>query len=71
MILHLPAYTNLCIYSPFSTISRRFFISGRVGDDILEVSGLLIALATFDALCWIMDVMISTIITLSSSYYNA
>ena len=30
----------LCLSSPFSTISRRFIIRARVGDNILDFSGL-------------------------------
>ena len=36
-----------CLLSPFPAISRRFVISARVGDDILDLCGLLIALTRF------------------------
>ena len=35
---------------------NRLVISARVGDDIIDFRGLLITLATLDALCWIMSV---------------
>ena len=53
--------------SPFSAISRRFVIKVHVGDDILDFCGLLIALATLDALCWIMSTMLSLMVSMSSS----
>ena len=59
MVLHISTYSIGCLSSPFSTISRRFVFRARVGDDVLNFSGLLIALATLDALCWIMPVMVS------------
>ena len=46
---------------------RRFAIRARVGDDILDFSGLLVVLATLDALCWIMSVMVSPMVSMSSS----
>ena len=46
MVLHISAYSIRCLSSPFSTISRRFVIRACVGDDILDFSDLLIALAT-------------------------
>ena len=63
-----------CIYSihylssPFLTISRRFVFRARVGDDTFDFSGLLFALATLDALCWIMSVMVSMVSIPSSPY---
>ena len=51
MVLHISAYSVRCLLSPFPAISRRFVIRVRVGDDILGFCGLLIALATLDALC--------------------
>ena len=66
MVLHISAYSSRCLSSPSSIISRPFVIRARVGDDILDFSGLLIALAT-DALCWIMSVMVSLIVSMSSS----
>ena len=50
--------------SPFSAIHRPFVIGALVGEDILDLCGLLIALAILDALCWIMSEMASK----SSSY---
>ena len=41
-----------------------------VGDDILDFSGLLIALATLGVLCWIMSVMVSLMVSMSSSSCN-
>ena len=46
---------------------RRFVIRARVGDDILDFSGLLVALATLDALFLIMYVMVSFMMLISSS----
>ena len=37
---------------------NRLVIRARVGDDILDFCGLLITLATLDALCWIMSVVV-------------
>ena len=48
-------------------ISCCFFIRARVGDEILDFCGLLIALATLDALCWIKSVMVSLMVSMSSS----
>ena len=67
MVLHISAYPIRCLSSPFFTTSRRFGIRARVGDDILDFSDLLIALATLDALCWIMCVMVSLMVSLSSN----
>ena len=67
MVLHNSAYSVRCLSSPFSTISCRYIIRVRVGEDILDFSGLLIALATLDALCWIMSVMVSPMGLMSSS----
>ena len=69
MVLHISAYSVRCISSPFSTISRRFITRARVGDDILDVdfSGLFITLATLDALCWIMSMMVLLMVSMSSS----
>ena len=53
--------------SPFFTISSRLVIRARVGDNILNCSGLMIALATLDALYWIMYVMVSLMVSMSSS----
>jgi len=55
MVFHISAYSIRCLSLPFFTISRRFVIRTRVGDDILAFSGLVITLATLDALCWIVS----------------
>ena len=65
-------FAYFCIlYSLFivavSTISHRFVIRARVGDDILNFSGLLIAIATLDARYWIMSVVVSLMVSMSSS----
>ena len=70
MVLHISAYSICCLSSPFSISYRRFIIRARVGDDILDFSGLLIALATLDALCWIMSVTVSLMVSMSSSSYS-
>ena len=70
MILHISAYFNSSLLSPFPTISCRFDIRAHIGDDILDFSCLLIALATLDALCWIMYMMISLMVSMSSSFCN-
>ena len=64
MVFHISAYSIRCLSSPCFTISRRFFIRARVGDDILDFSGL----ATLDALCWIMSVAVALKLSMSSSY---
>ena len=66
MVLHISAYPTRCISSPFSTICRRFAIKARIGDDTLDFNGLLIAVATFDALCWTMSVMVLLVVSTSS-----
>ena len=53
--------------SPFSAISRRFVITDRVGDDIIDLCGLIIALATLVALCWVRSEMVSLKVSMSSS----
>ena len=40
----------------------------RGGDVILDFCGLLIALATLDALCWIMSVMFLLMVSMLSSF---
>ena len=60
----LSAYSIPCRASLFPTISRRFVFKARVGDDF---SDLLIALATLDAPCWIMFLMVSPIVSMSST----
>ena len=70
VVLHIFVYSIHCLSLPFSTISRRFVIRARVGDDILNLCGLLIALTTpgtLDLLCWIMSVMTSLMVSMSSS----
>ena len=64
MVLRISAYSISCLSSPFSAISRRVAIRARVGDDILYFVGLLIALAILDALCWIMSVMVSFMVSM-------
>ena len=64
MVLHISAYSIVAI----SAIYRRFVIRARVGNDIPHFRGLVIALANLDALCWIMSVMVSVMVMLSSSY---
>ena len=71
IVLQLSAYSIRCLSSPFSTISRRFVIRAHVGDDILDLCGLLIALATLDALCWVMSMMVSLMGSMSSSSCSA
>ena len=53
IILHISAYSLFCLLSPFPSISRRFVIRVRVGDDILDF--------------WIMYLMISLKVSMSSS----
>ena len=67
MVLHISAYSIHCLLSPFPAISRHFFIRTRVCDDILDFCGLLIALAILGALLWIMSVMVSPMVSMSSS----
>ena len=66
-VLHISAYSILCLLSPYFTIPRLFDFRARVGDGILDLCGLIIALATVDALCWIMSVMVSLILSISCS----
>ena len=68
MVVHISAYTIHSLSSPFSTISRPFVIRALLDDDILDFCGLLIALATLDALCWIMYVMVSLSLSMSYNY---
>ena len=65
MVLHMSAYFDRCLLLPFSAISRRFIIRASAGNDILDLCGLLIALATLDALCWIMSEMASHMLSIS------
>ena len=48
-------------------VVRCFIITGRVGDKILDSSGLLFVLATLLAFCWIMYVMFCLMVSMSSS----
>ena len=59
MVLQIFANSNRYLSSLFPTISRHFAIKTCVGDDILDFNGLLIALATLEALCWITSVVVS------------
>ena len=68
MVLHISTYSIICLLSPFFAISRRFVIRARVGDDVLDFCGLLIALATLDALSGVMSVMVSRMVSMSSRY---
>ena len=52
-------YTKLLIFVNLTCTKLRY--------DILHFSGVLVALATFDALCWIMSVIVSLILSMSSS----
>ena len=67
MVLHISAYSIRCLLSLNPAISRRFVVRARIGDDILDLCDLLIALATLDAPCWIMSVMVSLMVSMSSS----
>ena len=54
-----------------SSMYRRFVIRTRVSDNILDLYGLLIALATLDALYLIMSVMVSLVVLMSSTSCSA
>ena len=71
MILHISAYSIIYLLSPVPAISRRFVTRARVGDDILDLCGLLIALATLDALCWVVSVMVSLMVSMSHSSWSS
>ena len=43
MVLHMSAYSVRCLLSLFPAIFHRFVFRARVGDDILDLCGLLIA----------------------------
>ena len=64
MVLHISAYSVLCFPSPFSTVSRRFVIRAHIGDDLLHFSDVLISSASVDALCWIIYVMVSFMVSI-------
>ena len=51
-------------------VPRRFSNRARVGDDSLDLCGLLIALPTIDAHCWLMLTMVSLMVSMSSSFCN-
>ena len=65
--VHITIFLIRCLSSSFCIVSRRFFVRARVGDDILNFSGLLIALATLATLCLIISVMVSLMVAMSSS----
>ena len=46
---------------------RSFVTRAHAGEDIRDICGLLVALASPDALCWIMSVMVSLMVSMSSS----
>ena len=66
MVFHISAYYIRCLLSQFCTISRRFVFTARDGDDSLNFSGLLVALATLDVPCWNMSVIVSLMLSMSS-----
>ena len=66
MVLYISAF-SIFLSLPFPTIYRRFVVRTHVGDAIIDLSGLVIVLATLDALCWIMSVMVSMMVSMSSS----
>ena len=58
IVLHISAYSIRCLSSTAATCSRGFVIKARVDDDILDVSGLLIALSNvWDGFCLGIDVV--------------
>ena len=63
IVLYISAYSILCLSSLFPSISRRCVIRARVGDDNLDFS----ALATLDALCFIISVMDLFVVSMLSS----
>ena len=60
MVLHISTYSMGCLSSSYSTSSRRF----------LDFSGLLVVLTTLGVLCWIMSVMVSLMVSMSSSSFS-
>ena len=68
MVLPMSAFSIRCLLTPCSEMFRRFVNRARVGDEILDLCRLLIALAILDALCWIIYVMDSLMVSISSSY---
>ena len=63
MVLHISAYSTSCLSSAVFIISYRFIIRALVDHEYLDFNGLLIAIATLFALCWIMSVMLSLKLT--------
>ena len=70
MVLHISAYYIRCLSSPFSIFTRRFAIRDRTWWRYTGLQWLLIALYTFDTLCWIMPVMVSLMGSMSSSSWS-
>ena len=68
MVLHISGYSIIYSLSLFPAISRRFVIRARVDDNILDFCCLLIAFDMLDALCWIMAVMASFTVSMSSNF---
>ena len=64
----MSAYSNRGLSSPLSDTSRRFVTRAHVGDDILDMCGLLVALCTLQALCSIIHVMFSLMVSMSSIF---
>ena len=50
VVWHISVHSKLCILSPFLTISRRFFTRTWDGHDIVDLIGLVVALATLVAI---------------------
>ena len=69
-VLHTSVYTMQSLVV-FLTISLRFFISALVGVDNLDLSHLVFCLAMFVAVCWIISVMFSFRVSISSSSCRA
>ena len=67
IVLQISTYSIRCLLALFSATSRCSVIKARAGDDILDFCGILIVLATLDALSWIMSVLDSTMVSFSSS----
>ena len=67
MVLHISAYSIRCLSSPFCTVFRRDVIRARVNDEILDLSGLLIALVSLHAFYWIVSVMVLLMVSMSFS----
>ena len=67
MVLYISAHS---IFFIVADISSRFVIRAFVGEDILNFSGLLIVLATLNALYWIMSMIVSLMVSMSSSSFS-